>query len=738
MVIVAHHGGVSFGDIGLYTVRILVAVLVPGVLLSRLVRSGRRTGIDDLAVGFAVGTLIQIPVWWLFLKLGLSYWIWPILVVAIIAAWPAARRRVLSIELDRAPLAWSASVAAICLVALAWLRGDFLRWSPPEPGLAHNYYNDLTFHLSLAAEAKHAMPPTVPQVAGEPLYYHWLAHADMGVASRMTGIELSTILFQLWVPVVLLAGVVIVAACGSRISGRLWAGPLAALFIYGTGELVGASTSRPFTPLTQIYSWSSPSQTIATVFAIPAAGVIIDYLRRQAGATRQLWLLGIPLFLALALAKSSELPVFMGGAGILCVVALLRRDRVLASRVVVTGLALTGAFVLSLLTVYGRQSGGVALSPLYVMRQQVAAHTNIRMDALPSGATLIAVAIVTAIWAVAVLARAWGILLIIPRWRTADPGQILLAGAFVSGIGAYLTLFHPGGSQLFFMISAFALGALASAWVICERASGLTPRSFVVIAALTIVGGLTSYVVLDRCAKTPPADGFAAQVLFLAIPALIVLATAAVLASVVVIAHGRGHIPHVSVSVVVTAAIVAGGIASTVQYTFSSLPDTSIAKARAEITNYVAVTGKEVAAARWIRDHSDPDTIIATNRHCLNDQVFPGTGPVNACYVVSFWVSAWSERRVLVEGWAYAGKAVEGQLENGRPYPTQPFWDKSLLVANDGFFESPTAKEAAFLCKRGATYALLDRRFQPDLSSLEPVAKKVFANSDAEVYRLPC
>lgn len=739
MVVVVHHGGVSYGDIGLYALRILVAVLLPGVLLSRLVRTGPRTGVEDLAVGFAVGTLVQVPVWWLFLGLGLTYWIWPVVVVLVVGAWPAARRRVLATDLDRTPLAWSAAVAAICLVTLAWLRGDFLRWSPPEPGTKHNYYNDMTFHMSLAAEAKHAMPPTLPQVAGEPLHYHWLAHADMGLASRMTGIELSSVVFQLWVPVVLLAGVVIVAACGSRISGHLWAGPLAVLLIYGTGELVGASSSRPFSAMTLHYSWSSPSQTIATVLAIPAAGVIIDYLRRQPGATRQLWLLGAPLFLALALAKSSELPVFMGGAGILLVVALLRRERDLASRAIVAGLALTGSFVLSLITVYGRQDGGLSLDPLYVMRERVAAHTDVQIDAYPSVATLVAVAIVTGIWAVSVLGRTWGVLLIVQRWRSADPGQILLAGVLVSGIGAYLGLFHPGGSQLFFLISAFALGALASAWAICERASRLSPQSFVAIGGLTLVGGLISYAVMKRFARTPPAAGFVDQALFLALPALVVLAAAAVSSVIVVAAHRRGRARDVSVAAVVTAAIVAGGISSTVQFTYSSLPDTSVAKRWAEHDKGDAgMTDESVAAARWIRDHSDTDTIVATNRHCISGQVFPGTGKVNACDVVSFWVSAWSERRVLVEGWGYANQAVNAEAQNGRSYASQPFWDQPLLAANDGFFESPSKQEAAVLCRHGATYALLDRRYQPNLPSLAPVAKRVFANSDAEVYRLPC
>ena len=111
-------------------------------------------------------------------------------------------------------------MAGVCVVSLAWLWGDFLRWTPAEPGEGHTYYGDLAFHLSVAADAKHAVPPTLPQVAGDPLYYHWFAHLDMGLASQLAGIELSTVVFQLWVPTTVLAGVVIVAACASRISGQ--------------------------------------------------------------------------------------------------------------------------------------------------------------------------------------------------------------------------------------------------------------------------------------------------------------------------------------------------------------------------------------------------------------------------------------------------------------------------------------------------------------------------------------
>lgn len=731
MAAVAIEGGVSVTDIGLYALRLVVAVILPGVLIGRLVRTGPRTGIEDLAVGFAIGTLVQVPVWWLFLKLGLSYWIWPALVVVAVAAIPKARRRVMSVKLAETPLGWSAAVASICLVSLAWLRGDFLRWSPPMPGEQHLYYGDLTLHMSIAADAKHSIPPTVPQVAGEPLYYHWLAHADMGLASRMTGIELATVLVQLWVPVILLAGIVVVAACGSRVTGRLWAGPLAAVLVYVSAEIVmGSWNPRPFSPVTQFYSWASPTQTLATVFAFPAAGVIIDYLRRGPGSTRQLWVLGVPLFLALAVAKSSELPVFIGGTAVLLLVAFLRRDRALVGRVLVVASALAATFTLATITVYGDQRGGLGLSPLSWMRRLTDVYTSIQMDAFPTPKTVIAVSIVTGIWAASVLARTWGIVLIVRHWRTVEPGQVLLAGILASGVGAYLVFDHPGGSQVYFLISAFSLGALASAWAICEWAPQLGARGAVTVGALTLAGGLAIYSATDLFPKALPARGFLNQIFFLATPALIVVATAAVLAVLVLAANRRGRLLQLSAVTVVTAVIIAGGITSTLQYTFSALPASSVAKRDAEShSEYLGVTDKTVAAARWLRDHTDSNDIVATNRHCNVGQVFPGTGPVNKCGVNSFWVSAWTERRALIEGWVFSSRVASA---------ADPFWNPNLLRANDGFFASPSAEEAAILCKNGATYALLDRRYQPDLPSLEPVADLLYSNSDTEIYRLPC
>lgn len=67
----------------------------------------------------------------------------------------------------------------------------------------------------------------------------------------------------------------------------------------------------------------------------------------------------------------------------------------------------------------------------------------------------------------------------------------------------------------------------------------------------------------------------------------------------------------------------------------------------------VALPLSRVDAARWVRDQSAPGDVLATNVHCL------ATGPDGYCDPRSFWLSAYAERRVLVEGWGFAPRVSE-------------------------------------------------------------------------------
>ena len=187
--------------------------------------------------------------------------------------------------------------------------------------------------------------------------------------------------------------------------------------------------------MTQFFSWASPTQTFAVLLAVPAAGVIVDFVRRQDGSDRQLWLLGVPLFIGLGLAKSAELPVFMGGAGILFVVALLRRDAPSAIRSLIAGIALTACVrFVGLVLLRAAERAGSPSIRCSSMRQYARVYVDTGMDPVPTtAAAVLAVTAITVIWMVSVLGRVWGRAAHPPRWRTVDPDQVLLAGILLVG-----------------------------------------------------------------------------------------------------------------------------------------------------------------------------------------------------------------------------------------------------------------------------------------------------------------
>ena len=94
-----------------------------------------------------------------------------------------------------------------------------------------------------------------------------------------------------------------------------------------------------------------------------------------------------------------------------------------------------------------------------------------------------------------------------------------------------------------------------------------------------------------------------------------------------------------------------------------------------------------IAAARWLRDNSSPSDLVATNLHCR-----PRPTSTAPCDARHFWVSAYSERHMLVEGWAYTTVATAYGIAHGVSDRTVPFWDQPMLAANDEAFAWPSAR----------------------------------------------
>jgi hypothetical protein len=129
-------------------------------------------------------------------------------------------------------------------------------------------------------------------------------------------------------------------------------------------------------------------------------------------------------------------------------------------------------------------------------------------------------------------------------------------------------------------------------------------------------------------------------------------------------------------------------------------------------TAHEVIPGDGIAAARWLRDHSTPDDLVATNLHCRGP-----IGGSNQCDARHVWVSAYSERHVLIEGWAYTQMAITRSAELGVNLNTVPFWDPALLAQNDLAFTDPTSADLTAL---QAEYGV--RWLFADLTMADPAA----------------
>ena len=141
-----------------------------------------------------------------------------------------------------------------------------------------------------------------------------------------------------------------------------------------------------------------------------------------------------------------------------------------------------------------------------------------------------------------------------------------------------------------------------------------------------------------------------------------------------------------------------------------------------------AITPGGIEAARWIRAHSSPDDVIATNVHCFEIARPP-------CTTASFWIPGYAERRTLVQGWAYTARANAAPTLDAAV--RGPFWDQDLLRRNDAAFTRPTSAGLAWLRDRhGVRWLFLDDRLGRPPATLSSLASLRLHVGNVWVYAL--
>ncbi|XVQ82604.1 hypothetical protein ACQP2K_27585 [Microbispora siamensis] len=715
-----HIYGVSGSDITAFFAYITLGLTLPGVLLIRLFYRGPRSLAEEFALGLALGYALQVPTYIAARAIGvpLLVLVFPLGTYLLFLAFPGLRSHWRGAPRRAAPLWWSWSIALTILLLIAWSAATFfgknaLAW--PALGASNV---DASFHLALIGELKHHMPPEAPMVAGEPLLYHWFVHAHLAATSWVTGVEPVVLLLRLGMLPMLAALVLLLSMVALRVirsrPAALMA-VLAAIFTAAPNLYLGDNGILTWGGI-QDAAWISPSQTFGAVLFAPAALLLFEILEEEADGSDR-WPLLTVFLIAIMGAKATYLPLLAAGLLALIAVEAVRSRRRPRSPLIALGMTAVCLLCAHTVLFKGAQQG-VGISPF-----SIAAHlwqSFAGRPGAPPPAAVIGLALVYLMcWAVS-----WcGVLGLLSRPRLLlRPSVIIVIAMGCAGLGTALLLGNIHLNQLYFLRAACPYMAIVSVYglLVAVRASGASP---VRVTSAVGAGVAAAYAIPVLCGVTIPLrPGQPAALVYL--PAAVLLGLVTVTAIALLMKRNRtGWALALSA---VTAIGLPGAaharILSAVHKTARAEPgETAGSAAEPDVPQGALVAG------RWLRDHSSPDDLIATNDHSRWAGAYP-------CDRRHSWVSALTERRVLVEGWAYIAKNWERLRPDEGPECTR-FWDPERLRANDTAFAAPSRDSIQRLRDDyGVRWLFADQRHPGAIANHATLR---FRSGDFAVYQIP-
>ncbi|GAA2744853.1 hypothetical protein GCM10009868_24130 [Terrabacter aerolatus] len=731
-------------------------VLLPGWALVRCVH-GAGSNATDLGWAGPAGIVVALLTWLVGHLVGVSM---PSLVVGpavavVLLAVPATRRRLVGVpgEGTRWPLGAWVALAATTLLTVRWMWVYGLAVNAPEPTARFQaFHQDLLYQTALTGEARRSLDPSYPMVAGEPLGYHWFFHAlaaqlggsglhDLDVVSRLLPSTL----------VVLLA--LLAAAVGAQVTGH-WTG--------GLGAAVAVSLVRPFSadpwaqgPLAVLgnYWQLSPTATLGWVLGLALTGGLVALLRRSPlDRAVPLWLL--PFFAAGAAgAKSAQVPVIVCGVG-LAGLAYLVAGRGRAGRgrtLLLHGGSIVGLLVVVALALAFIYPGSYGLRLDLLAWPGDSAKQVYGTRAVGNSAEAVAAGVTFVRRWLPMLLPCAGLLVLLRR-RPSEPAGWIGLGVLVGGLVAVLSLTHPSASQYYFAAAALPIGLAlsgAGAGLFVHEAlagadglpggQGLLARGRgllvpVVLVVTTVVGGLVWQAMrqpgaaprVSPAVGAPGAPGARTLAWQWASPTLLLVG---VLLVVVTLAWGartlRREQPRAGSwgGLLALAALAIGLLALVPALKIGVTPGAPVSAAPGPMKGKAeprpAVSPSLYAAGQYLRQHADPDDVVATNR------IWNGRTPAGYRDNRDFSVVALSGLRTDVSGYGYAPRMLQTASEVGVPYFYAPFWDQPRLDAELALVTSPTRAmlDAAYR-ERGIRWIVADERsgaVSPSLATLTDV-----------------
>jgi hypothetical protein len=355
---------------------VLVLIYLPGKLLLDMGRVRVRL-LEDLTLSLVVGMTASSLVYWISAFFGLQrlFLLWPVTALVVVIhlrrnSWKGIWRSSIRVDGTHVLLCL---VIAVQLVPLAVLPMYYqnVASSPQGTMTFLGKPMDAIFHLSIANELKHSIPPEVPYLAGLPLGYHYgmdLLNAMLSNVGHLSVLDL-TVRFT---PTLLLVMTALAIFCFSRLWLRSGYGAVLSAFLVILGE------DLSFVPgllsgsgeVWSVQYFSSPT-TYSLYFMnpmLPALAILFSglfclaqYLDRRTGQ----WLVLTGFLFAI----SMEYKIFVAAHVLLVlgigavVYLLLFRDRRLVVVLLMTGLLVAPLVLFTLLRTEAESHVQVGLDP---------------------------------------------------------------------------------------------------------------------------------------------------------------------------------------------------------------------------------------------------------------------------------------------------------------------------------------------------------------------------------------
>lgn len=726
--------GANVGSALLFLAYELVYVVGPGVLLYLVLASRPGRPIRQLALGWALGSAIEVFAFMITAALGARdlFTVYPLL-VAMPALIVLTRRRdpiepggsAAEDEGERISTRFYWTLAGFCVLAMGLLSLAYFPGVPAPGSRTFSYFPDGSWHLALAAEAKHHWPIMDPNVSGQPLPYHDFVHFHMAAASQVTGIGLPEVFFRLFNLPLALAVILLYVTAGVTFARSARIGLLAVALLLFVGELqleFVRSFNLPFLGVFIEFLDLSPSFFYGLVLLIALVIAVGERVTSGERGGFGDWVLIAVLMMGATNAKVVVLPIILAALALFGLWRLVDTRRVEWTTVAIGAIALV-AMGATYLSQYAGHSSGLELASFQTFNSMpVVALIKSYLSGLvdfPLDTALLAVggvvlglvgllgAQLAGIWAGGVVGDA-----------RRQPQLAWLLAIFAVALLGLAAAFGPGnGNQLYLIQAAIAVGWLPTAiglqtlWIRRPAMRGL-PRSAVRLIVIGLVLLVALIVAPSALNLFSGADAPAQTYLFL-YGGFAVLLALAIVAARRYLEPGRWW----ARTLVCGAFMLVGFAGIIADYVIDRIDSPKTTPSGV----FSKLTPELYDGLSWMRNNTSTDSVFAVNNSGTFD----------------FDYSAFSERRAFIEGVAYtrkvldAGYGAEMATNFADAFPDRAALNKAAFAGN------PDAVQT-LIDDYGVRYLVVDSAGDVPVNrvKLSGLAEPVFDDSDVTVLKL--